>query len=153
MRGFPKTLKTAKDYRNCKAMVDAGRLKAADLIRALKTLKERNYLNIPAKELSEDKKTVTVPYCAEAKAGVKLYTSGTAYDTTEVTHVEPEEDAAAAGTGTNGTQYAETKITISGALPDDATIVQIAKTPTVYETVGLTEEEVNEMLEDLQKGE
>ena len=32
MKGFPKVLKTAQDVKNCKDMVDAGQLQAADLL-------------------------------------------------------------------------------------------------------------------------
>ena len=37
MKGFPKVLKTKEDYYNCLAMVAAGELKAADLLRAQRT--------------------------------------------------------------------------------------------------------------------
>ena len=72
MKGFPKVLKTAQDVKNCKGMVDAGQLQAADLLEAIEAIKNQNFIICPIRELSEDKKTVTVTYCNEAAAGAKV---------------------------------------------------------------------------------
>ena len=69
MKGFPKVLKTAQDVKNCKAMVDAGQLQAADLLEAIEAIENQNFIICPIRELSEDKKTVTVTYCNEAERG------------------------------------------------------------------------------------
>ena len=63
MKGFPKVLKTAQDVKNCKDMVDAGQLQAADLLEAIEAIENQNFIICPIRELSEDKKTVTVTYC------------------------------------------------------------------------------------------
>ena len=68
MKGFPKVLKTAQDVKNCKTMVDAGQLQAADLLEAIEAIENQNFIICPIRELSEDKKTVTVTYCNEAAA-------------------------------------------------------------------------------------
>lgn len=41
MKGFPKVLKTAQDVKNCKDMVDAGQLQAADLLEAIEAIETR----------------------------------------------------------------------------------------------------------------
>lgn len=72
MKGFPKVLKTAQDVKNCKTMVDAGQLQAADLLEAIEAIENQNFIICPIRELSEDKKTVTVTYCNEAAAGARV---------------------------------------------------------------------------------
>ena len=76
MKGFPKVLKTAQDVKNCKDMVDAGQLQAADLLEAIEAIENQNFIICPIRELSEDKKTVTVTYCNEAAAGAKVTAGG-----------------------------------------------------------------------------
>ena len=44
MKGFPKVLKTAQDVKNCKDMVDAGQLQAADLLEAIEAIENQNLL-------------------------------------------------------------------------------------------------------------
>jgi hypothetical protein len=69
MRDFPKRLATAEDIRNCKTLVDDGAFAAKDLLEAIEDLENMNYLHCPILAVGEDKKTVTINYCAEAKAG------------------------------------------------------------------------------------
>ena len=67
MRDFPKRLATAEDIRNCKSLVDDGAFAAKDLLEAIEDLENMNYLHCPILAVGEDKKTVTINYCAEAK--------------------------------------------------------------------------------------
>ena len=71
MRDFPKRLATAEDIRNCKSLVDDGAFVAKDLLEAIEDLESMNYLHCPILAVGEDKKTVTIHYCAEAKANTK----------------------------------------------------------------------------------
>ena len=87
MKGFPKVLKTAQDVKNCKDMVDAGQLQAADLLEAIEAIENQNFIICPIRELSEDKKTVTVTYCNEAAAGAKVTAGGVTATIQSVEHI------------------------------------------------------------------
>lgn len=88
MKGFPKVLKTAQDVKNCKDMVDAGQLQAADLLEAIEAIENQNFIICPIRELSEDKKTVTVTYCNEAAAGAKVTAGGVTATIQNVEHID-----------------------------------------------------------------
>lgn len=88
MKGFPKVLKTAQDVKNCKDMVDAGQLQAADLLEAIEAIENQNFIICPIRELSEDKRTVTVTYCNEAAAGAKVTAGGVTATIQSVKHID-----------------------------------------------------------------
>lgn len=88
MKGFPKVLKTAQDVKNCKTMVDAGQLQAADLLEAIEAIENQNFIICPIRELSEDKKTVTVTYCNEAAAGARVTAGGVTATVQSVEHID-----------------------------------------------------------------
>ena len=92
MRDFPKRLATAEDIRNCKTLVDDGAFAAKDLLEAIEDLENMNYLHCPILAVGEDKKTVTINYCAEAKAGTKAIVGNKTVNITNVTHEEGEPD-------------------------------------------------------------
>ena len=87
MKGFPKVLKTAQDVKNCKAMVEAGELAAEDLLAAIEAIENQNYIKCPIRELSEDRKTVTIGYCSEAAAGGKVTAGGVTATIQTVEHI------------------------------------------------------------------
>lgn len=142
MKGFPKVLKTAQDVKNCKAMVDAGQLQATDLLEAIEN---QNFIICPIRELSEDKKTVTVTYCNEAAAGAKVTAGGVTATVQSVEHIDGEPD------GSGKTEKEKTKITLSRAIAAGSETIKIANTPSVYETLGMTEEELEAIKADLQQ--
>ena len=107
MKGFPKVLKTAQDVKNCKDMVDAGQLQAADLLEAIEAIENQNFIICPIRELSEDKKTVTVTYCNEAAAGAKVTAGGVTATIQSVEHIDGEPD------GSGKAEKEKTKITLS----------------------------------------
>ena len=84
MRDFPKRLATAEDIRNCKSLVDDGAFAAKDLLEAIEDLENMNYLHCPILAVGEDKKTVTINYCAEAKAGTKAIVGNKTVNITNV---------------------------------------------------------------------
>ena len=92
MRDFPKRLATAEDIRNCKSLVDDGAFAAKDLLEAIEDLESMNYLHCPILAVGEDKKTVTIHYCAEAKANTKAIVGNKTVTITNVTHEEGEPD-------------------------------------------------------------
>lgn len=142
MKGFPKVLKTAQDVKNCKSMVDAGQLQAADLLEAIEN---QNFIICPICELSEDKKTVTVTYCNEAAAGAKVTAGGVTATIQSVEHIDGEPD------GSGKTEKEKTKITLSRTIAAGSEAIKITNTPSVYDTLGMTEEELETIKADLQQ--
>ena len=138
MKGFPKVLKTAQDVKNCKDMVDAGQLQAADLLEAIEAIENQNFIICPIRELSEDKKTVTVTYCNEAAGGVTATIQS-------VEHIDGEPD------GSGKAEKEKTKITLSRTIAAGSEAIKITNTPSVYDTLGMTEEELEAIKADLQQ--
>ena len=138
MKGFPKVLKTAQDVKNCKDMVDAGQLQAADLLEAIEAIENQNFIICPIRELSEDKKTVTVTYCNEAAAGATATIQS-------VEHIDGEPD------GSGKAEKEKTKITLSRTIAAGSEAIKITNTPSVYDTLGMTEEELEAIKADLQQ--
>ena len=145
MKGFPKVLKTAQDVKNCKDMVDAGQLQAADLLEAIEAIENQNFIICPIRELSEDKKTVTVTYCNEAAAGAKVTAGGVTATIQSVEHIDGEPD------GSGKAEKEKTKITLSRTIAAGSETIKIANTPSVYDTLGMTEEELEAIKADLQQ--
>lgn len=146
MKGFPKVLKTAQDVKNCKAMVDAGELEAGDLMEAIAALENQNFITCSIVELSEDRKTVTVMYCSEAAAGGKAGAGGITATIQEVEHIngEPDEEGKV--------EKEKTTITLSRAIAAGSALLKIQNTPSVYEALDMTEDEINQIKEELAAG-
>ena len=125
MRDFPKRLATAEDIRNCKSLVDDGAFAAKDLLEAIEDLENMNYLHCPILAVGEDKKTVTINYCAEAKAGTKA-----------IEH-------------TGDTQLETTIISTSAMVSTEATEIAVTAPYTIYDSLGMTAEELNQIKEEL----
>lgn len=145
MKGFPKVLKTAQDVKNCKAMVEAGELEAEDLLAAIEAIENQNYIKCPIRELSEDRKTVTIGYCSEAAAGGKVTAGGVAATIQTVEHIngEPDEEGK--------TEKETTAITISRAIAAGSDFLKIANAPSVYEDLDMTAEELDQIKEELKQ--
>ena len=126
-------------------MVDAGQLQAADLLEAIEAIENQNFIICPIRELSEDKKTVTVTYCNEAAAGAKVTAGGVTATVQSVEHIDGEPD------GSGKTEKEKTKITLSRAIAAGSETIKIANAPSVYETLGMTEEELEAIKADLQQ--
>ena len=142
MKGFPKVLKTAQDVKNCKDMVDAGQLQAADLLEAIEAIENQNFIICPIRELSEDKKTVTVTYCNEAAAGAKVTAGGVTATIQSVEHIDGEPD------GSGKAEKEKTKITLSRTIAAGSEAIKITNTPSVYDALGMTEEELEAAFQD-----
>ena len=143
MKGFPKVLKTAQDVKNCKDMVDAGQLQAADLLEAIEAIENQNFIICPIRELSEDKKTVT--YCNETAAGAKVTAGGVTATIQSVEHIDGEPD------GSGRAEKEKTKITLSRTIAAGSEAIKITNTPSVYDALGMTEEELEAIKVDLQQ--
>lgn len=143
MRNFPKRLATATDIRNCKALVDDGTFEAQQLLDAIETLEKTNYLHCPITEISEDCKTITIKYCAEANKNVEAIVDGKKVIVTSVTHVEGEADE-------QGETELETSIiVVSAAVSSETKVIDITAPYSIYDSLGMTAEELNTIKEDL----
>ena len=140
MRDFPKRLATAEDIRNCKSLVDDGAFAAKDLLEAIEDLENMNYLHCPVLAVGEDKKTVTIHYCAEAKANTKAIVGNKTVTITNVTH----EDEI-----TGEKQLETTVISTSAMVSVDATEIAVTAPYTIYDSLGMTAEELNQIKEEL----
>lgn len=146
MKGFPKVLKTAQDVKNCSALVTAGELAAADLLEAIEAIENQNFITCPIVDLSEDRKTVTIMYCNEAAAGAKATAGGVTATIQTVEHLngEPDEEGKV--------EKEKTTITLSRAIAAGSASLKIHNTPSVYDTLDITEDELNQIKEGLAAG-
>lgn len=153
MKGFPKVIKTKSDLVNTFKLVQKKRLKKEDWLAAVEKLENQNWIMCPVIELSEDRKTVKIMFCAEVAAGQKIK-NGAVYptvqavetvevekDTTEAENAATEDTTAA---GQNNT-ISFTVLTLSKAVNIGTVTIGIPAAVTFYDRIGITEEEVEEM--------
>ena len=69
MKGFPKVIKTRSDLVNTYKLVKKGSLEKEDWLAAVEKLENQNWITCPVIELSEDRQTVTIMFCAEVAEG------------------------------------------------------------------------------------
>lgn len=147
MKGFPKVIKTKSDLVNTFKLVQKKRLKKEDWLAAVEKLENQNWIMCPVIELSEDRKTVKIMFCAEVAAGQKIK-NGAVYPTVQdVETVEVEKDTATEGNtaaGQGNTIYF-TVLTLSKAVNIGTVSIGIPAAVTFYDRMGITEEEVEEM--------
>lgn len=153
MKGFPKVIKTKSDLVNTFKLVQKKRLKKEDWLAAVEKLENQNWIMCPVVELSEDRKTVKIMFCAEVAAGQKIK-NGAVYPTVQaVETVEVEKDtteaenAATEGqeAATEGNTISFTVLTLSKAVNIGTVTIGIPAAVTFYDRMGITEEEVEEM--------
>lgn len=153
MKGFPKVIKTKSDLVNTFKLVQKKKLNKEDWLAAVEKLENQNWIMCPVIELSEDRKTVKIMFCAEVAAGQKIK-NGAVYPTVQtVETVEVEKDTTEAeNAATEGTTAAGqnntisfTVLTLSKAVNIGAVTIGIPAVVTFYDRMGITEEEVEEM--------
>lgn len=125
-------------------LVDDGAFAAKDLLEAIEDLENMNYLHCPVLAVGEDKKTVTIHYCAEAKANTKAIVRNKTVTITNVTHEEGEPDEI-----TGEKQLETTVISTSAMVSVDATEIAVTAPYTIYDSLGMTAEELNQIKEEL----
>jgi hypothetical protein len=137
MKGFPKTLKTRQDIEHCFEMAQSGELAVSEIECALKCIEEKGFLKCPVVTLSANRKTVTIRYCNEAKAGE----AGNAV----ITNVKHETDP---NDSSGGDSFSFTVLTLQSALSTDETVIRIPVADP-YEAMGITRARINEIKEAL----
>lgn len=161
MKGFPKVIKTRSDLVNTYKLVKKGSLEKEDWLAAVEKLENQNWITCPVIELSEDRKTVTIMFCAEVAEGQKIK-NGAVYPTVasvEAAEVDKDtnEPVEAAAEGTESTDTAaeqnntitHTILTLSKALNMGTTEIGIPAAVTYYDRLGITKEEVEAMKGEL----
>ena len=138
MEGFPKAIGTGQDLFHCLAMVQAGQLRAEDLKSAIGGIEAQEYISCPIQAISEDRKTVTVNYCAEAKVSQTV----NGMQDCAITAVENQK------TGTDVSSSAEnipnqTVVIISAALGTDETSLRIPAPTSPLAALGITQDQLN----------
>lgn len=148
MKGFPKTIGTGQDLFNCLAMVQAGELAAADLKNTIEAIEARAYIPCPIGAISEDRKTVTINYCPEAQAAqaVNTATAGCTISTVEHKKVSTGTEGTGSETGPN-----QTIVTLSAALGAGETVLKIPAPTSPYTALGITQKQINSIMEVLDK--
>ena len=144
MRKFPSNLKTRADIYNCLDMVRAGELRASDLIKAIKKIKNQNYINAVITGISEDRKTVTTNYLAEADVDMRAKVGEVIVTVKSLTHIESEPDEQ------GRTSFASTEIDVSRAVAAGAEIFGLEQGPPVFDSYGVTEAELDDILAELE---
>lgn len=167
MKGFPKVIKTKSDLVNTFKLVQKKKLKKEDWLAAVEKLENQNWIMCPVIELSEDRKTVKIMFCAEVAAGQKIK-NGAVYPTVQaVETVEAEKDTTEAENAATEGQEAATEgqeaategeaaagqnntttftvLTLSKAVNIGTVTIGIPAAVTFYDRMGITEEEVEEM--------
>lgn len=155
MKGFPKVIKTKSDLVNTFKLVKRGRLEKEDWLAAVEKLENQNWIMCPVIKLSEDRKTVTIMYCAEVEEGQKIK-NGAVYPTVQgikTVHINKdtgEEQTAAESqeTGQNN-DIIHTVLSLSKALNLGSTEIGIPAEVTFYDRLGITEEEAEAMKGEL----
>lgn len=166
MKGFPKVIKTKSDLVNTFKMAKKGSLKKSDWLEAVAKLENQNWIMCPVINLSEDRKAVTIMFCAEAAAGQRVkngavYPTIQSVETVEVDkHTTDTENAATEGqeTAREGTESGQggqnttthTVLNLSKAVNIGTTEIGIPAAVTFYDRMGISKEEVEEMKGELE---
>lgn len=153
MKGFPKVIKTKSDLVNTFKLVQKKKLKKEDWLAAVEKLENQNWIMCPVIELSEDRKTVKIMFCAEVAAGQKIkngavYPTVQAVETVEVEKDTTEAENAATEGNTaagQGNTISFTVLTLSKPVNIGTVTIGIPAAVTFYDRMGITEEEVEEM--------
>lgn len=135
MRGLPKRFGTAEDIRNCYAMVQAGELDAEELLEAIEEWEAQGFACCPIIETNN--KTITLVYCPEISDGDTVIVGDKELKVKTVTHVQDEEG-----------QPEHTLLLFSTTPPESAFVKRILS-PTVYEQLDITKEEIDQIKEAL----
>lgn len=136
MRGYPHTIGTAQDLNNLLSLVQAGELQKADLLNTISALEAQQIITCPIVAISDDRKTVTLNYCAEAKTGQAIA------DGVTISAIST------AGTDPDGKQ---TVLTLSVALPAGQTIIPIPNPAEPLKRLGIMQTQLDTIKEALSK--
>ena len=125
-------------------MAKKGSLKKSDWLEAVAKLENQNWIMCPVINLSEDRKAVTIMFCAEAAAGQRVK-NGAVYPTIQsVETVEVDKSTTATHAPTH------TILKLSKAVNIGTMEIGIPVAVTFYDRMGISREEVEEMKGELE---
>lgn len=136
MRGYPHAIGTGQDLTNLLTLVQSGELSKADLQDSIASIEARKTITCPIVTISDDRKTVTLRYCAEAKAGQAIAEGVTV---SAVQHTGNNPDAM------------QTVLTLSAALPDGQVSIRIPNPANPLAALGITQTQIDAIKEALAK--
>lgn len=132
------------DFFNYLEMYKQGLVKAKDVIKEINRIKNLNYDKAIINEISSDRKTVNVNYLAEADEGSAARVGSVDVIVKSVTHNQSEPDEY------GNVSFVTSDIVTNKAVTAGATTFDLVKIPSIYEKMDITEEEIDEILEQLQ---
>lgn len=147
MKNLPRNLNTKQDILNCFELVKTNgeEYSASEFLELLKTLRNRNYIIALIDEISNDRKTVTLKYCAEATVDGKVQSGNATLTIKSVEHIDGEPDD-------QGVVSKEsTKVVLSGALADNYTHLYIENANSIYDILDITKEEFDTIYSQVEK--
>lgn len=143
MKGLPKRFATADDIRNCYELTKTGEISKAELLEAMEELEEQNYLHCPIREISDDCKTVTIGYCAEATEGDEAIVADKTITLRSVRHIQGEAEEGMEAS------YETTELGLSAKVSAEATEIKVTAPYNIYDQLGMSKEEFDEIKADL----
>ena len=144
MASIKPKIRNRQDLYDCFAMWQQGLIKTKDLVKECNRVKNLNYDKAVINEISSDRKTVNVNYLAEADEGSAARVGSVDVIVKSVTHNQSEPDEH------GNTNFVTSDIVVYKAVTAGATTFDLVNVPSVYETMGFTEEELDDILEQLQ---
>lgn len=144
MASIKPKIENRQDLYNCFEMWQQGLIKTKDLVKECNRVKNRNYDKAVINSISSDRKTVNVNYLAEADEGSAARVGSVDVIVKSVTHNQSEPDEH------GNVSFVTSDIVTNKAVTAGATTFDLVKVPSVYETMGFTEEELDDILEQLQ---
>lgn len=132
------------DFFNYLEMYKQGLVRAKDVIKEINRIKNLNYDKAIINEISSDRKTVNVNYLAEADEGSAARVGSVDVIVKSVTHNQSEPDEH------GNVSFITSDIVTNKAVTAGATTFDLVKIPSIYEKMDITEEEIDEILEQLQ---
>ncbi len=133
-----------QDFFNYFEMWQQGLVRASDLIKEINRIKNLNYDKAVVNEISDDRKTVNVNYLAEASEGSAARVGKVNVVVESITHNESEPDEH------GNTSFVTSDIVVNKAVTAGSTTFDLVKVPSIYERMNITEDEIDEILEQLQ---
>lgn len=114
-----------------------------DFKREITRVRNLNYDKAVVNEISSDRKTINVNYLAEAVVDGAARVGSVDVTIKSVTHNESEPDEH------GNTSFVTSDIVVNKAVTAGATTFDLVNNPTVYERMGFTEEELDEVEQQL----
>ena len=132
------------DFFNYLEMYKQGLVKAKGVIKEINRIKNLNYDKAIINEISSDRKTINVNYLAEADEGSAARVGSVDVIVKSVAHNQSEPDEH------GNVSFITSDIVTNKAVTAGATTFDLVKIPSIYKKMNITEEEIDEILEQLQ---